>query len=111
MVVALVVLFVAGCSGSDTTTTVHGMLRMTGGPSGATQPGVPGNVFFDAGGERTTATASPDGTFSVQLPPGEYRVTGTSPQYGSGKGTCRADRTLKVGRPQVRRVVVACSRR
>ena len=110
VVVAGVLSSVTACGGSDTTK-VTGVLRMTGGPSGATQPGVPGKVFFDRDGERTTATASPDGTFSVSLSPGEYQVTGMSPQYGSGQGTCRTDASLKVGRSQVQGVVVACSRK
>lgn len=110
VVVAGVLLSLAACGGSDTTT-LTGVLRATGGPSGATQPGLPGKVSFESGGKRTTATASPDGTFSVTLPPGEYRVTGTSPQYGSGEGICRTDSPVKVGKSQVRGVVVACSRR
>lgn len=110
VVVTGLLLSVAACGGSDTTT-VAGVLRATGGPSGATQPGVPGRVFFESGGQRTTATASPDGTFSVSLPPGDYQVTGASPQYSSGQGICRTDSPVKVGESQVQGVVVACSRR
>lgn len=110
VVVAGVLFSVAACGGSDTTP-VTGVLRATGGPTGATQPGVPGRVFFESGGKRTTATASRNGTFSVSLPPGEYQVTGVSPQYGSGEGICRTDSPMKVGKSQVRGVVVACSRK
>jgi hypothetical protein len=107
---ASAVLFSAACGDSDTAR-VTGVLRMTGGPSGASQPGVPGTVFFGAGGRRTTATADTDGTFSIQLPPGRYEVTGASPQYGSGAGVCRTDSPVTVAKSDVRGVVVACSRR
>jgi hypothetical protein len=105
-----VLLSVAGCGGSDTTN-VTGVLRMTGGPSGATQPGVAGKVFFEGHGKRTTAMASSDGSFSLSLPPGEYQVTGTSPQFGSGEGICRTDSPVKVGESRIQGLVVACSRK
>jgi hypothetical protein len=109
-VVAGVLLSAAACGGSETTT-VTGVLRATGGPFGAPQPGVPGKVVFERGGTRTTATASGDGTFSVSLAPGVYEVTGTSPQYGSGEGICRTDAPVTVGESPVQGVVVACSRK
>jgi hypothetical protein len=84
---------------------------MTGGPSGASQPGAPGKVTFRSTALAATATAGPDGAFRLQLPPGTYTATGTSPQYGDNQGICRADRPVPVGGHGAAGVVIACSRR
>ncbi|MCU1488573.1 MAG: hypothetical protein JWN67_5319 [Actinomycetia bacterium] len=89
---------------------VSGVLRMTGGPSGASQPGAPGEVTFTSSALAATATAGPDGTFRLQLPPGTYTATGTSPQYGDSQGICRADQPVVVGAHGTAGLVVACSR-
>lgn len=93
--------------------TVSGVLGMTGGPSDASQSGVPGLVWFDAvaTGQRYSTTAAPDGSFTVTVSPGEYTVTGTSPQFNGGSGLCRADGTVHVPASGLSSVVVACSRK
>ena len=84
---------------------------MTGGPFGASQPGVPGKVTFTNNRYTASATAGPDGAFTLRLPPGPYTATGTSPQHGDGKGGCRADEVVAVGSRGIAGVVVACSRK
>ena len=92
---------------------VHGVLRQTGGPAGASQPGVPGRVKFvmDAGaGDTTEVPTKADGTFTVQLSPGTYQVTGRSPSCNDNKGVCRAGANIVV-KPGVASVTVACDRK
>lgn len=90
---------------------VDGVLRMTGGPVGAAQPGVPGSVWFDAvaTGRRYPAKAAADGSFTLTVPPGKYTVTGSSPQFNGGSPSCRADGTVQVSASGLSGVVVACS--
>ena len=88
-----------------------GTLRLTGGFSNASQPGVPGQVVFERNGRRVTATAESDGSFSANLKSGTYTVTGTSPRYVDGHGLCRTDAPVVVTSTDVTGIVVACSRR
>lgn len=107
----------AGCSGSERPQSsgveVHGLLRMSGGPRGAPQPGVAGRItFVDTadGGQTTEVPTQNDGTFTAKLSPGTYAVTGRSPSYGDNQGICRTDDKVVVqggGGP----IAVACSRR
>lgn len=98
---------VAASSGQDATVT--GVLRMTGGPAGADQPGVSGVVVLRSSrGPEITTTAGSDGTFAVAVPPGSYTVTGTSPQYADGGGTCRATDPVTVSAGARADVDVAC---
>jgi hypothetical protein len=49
------------------------------------------------------------GRFSIELPLGEYRVTGHSPEYGNGTYICRANPTPTVARANpVSRIEVDC---
>lgn len=107
--VVIAALLAAACGSGHSTVT--GTLRMTGGPSGATQPGVPGKVVFQTGSKQVVVTAATDGTFSASLAPGRYEVTGSSQLYGSGLGVCRTDTLVVVTSSSVAGVVVACSRR
>jgi hypothetical protein len=91
---------------------VSGQLRLTGGPSAASEHGTSGTVSFVAGdGTKTTVTAAGDGAFSVRLKPGMYTVTGSSPLYGDGKYVCHADGPVTVSERSLTGVLVACSRR
>ncbi len=92
---------------------VTGTLRMTGGPPGATTPGVAGSVSFQplAGGQPRTATADGLGSFSISLPPGQYSVTGTSPDFNDGRTLCRAEDPVTVGTSKLANVDVDCVRR
>lgn len=92
---------------------VHGRLRMTGGPEGASQPGVSGTVSFvdRVTGDQHTATANARGSFTVVVAPGRYTVTGTSPRFMDGRGSCVATVPTVVPASGLTGVVVACSRR
>jgi len=109
----------AGCSNDGRAplgppVVVHGILRMTGGPYGAPQPGVAGRVIFvskSGAGDTTDPSTRADGTFTVELSPGAYEVTGHSPQYGEDRGVCRAEGSVVVASRSPALVTVACSRK
>lgn len=90
---------------------VSGMLRLTGGPSGASPTGVRGEITFVRNGSRRVTAAHADGTFAMSLAPGSYQVTGTSPQFGSGQNTCMTEGPVIVGTSGAANVVVTCSRK
>ena len=61
-----------------------------------------------------SARAHADGTWHVRVPPGTYRVSATSPGFGSRQGTydgCRADREVTVDAHQTADVDVTCQLR
>ena len=91
---------------------VHGWLRMTGGPEGATQPGVSGTVSFvdPVTGDQYVATADARGSFTVAVPPGRYAVTGASPRFMDGRGSCGSTVPTVVPASGLN-VVVTCSRK
>jgi hypothetical protein len=103
---------VAVTSGRAAGVPVSGILRMTGGPSGASQPQIPGTVRFEGvSGGQSYRTKAPDGSFAFRVPPGRYTVSGSSPAYEDGHGVCRAGGVVTVPSAGVSGVVVACSRR
>ena len=65
-------------------TAVTGTVTMDGGPSGASTLVTSGTVELvgDASGDATTI--GPDGRFRVDVPPGLYQVTVTTPQWNDG---------------------------
>jgi hypothetical protein len=108
---ALAALVLAGCataSAQPTAPTGHpatghpatghltGRFLMEGGPMGpgGQQPGerpIPGTVTFTAAGRRpVTVKVGPSGSFSKQLPPGSYQVSGRSPDIEAGSGKPQA---------------------
>lgn len=103
----------AGLAGCDSGVDVHGLLRLTGGPQGAPQPGVAGRItFLDTadGGRTTEVPTRADGTFTARLSPGTYTVTGRAPTFGDSQGICRTDGKVVVHNG-VGPLTVACSRR
>jgi hypothetical protein len=110
---------VAGCNGAHQRTPqppvkVHGVLRMTGGPSGVTGPGAPGRVSFvgpGRPGSRLDTPTKSDGTFDVALIPGTYQVTGHSPLYNGDEGVCRTQDDVVVASRSNDVVIVACEPR
>jgi hypothetical protein len=80
----LALLLLAGCAGHEPATgQVTGRLLSQGGGSpgqGGGSPGqrpMPGTVAFTAAGQPPMTVRVPNsGTFSVQLPPGRYHVSG-----------------------------------
>jgi hypothetical protein len=73
----LAVLLLAGCAGHEPATgQVTGRLLSQGGGSPGQRP-MPGTVAFTAAGQPPMTVRVPNsGTFSVQLPPSRYHVSG-----------------------------------
>ena len=84
LVLVLVGLALAGCAGPGPGTgQVTGMLLRQGGQQAGQRP-MAGRVTFTAAGQpQVTAQAGNTGSFSVQLPPGQYRVSGPCPPSAS----------------------------
>jgi hypothetical protein len=85
---------------------VLGGLQTTAGPGGGGAQ-VSGTVVFTAADGKVTSVKVDHG-FHLWLAPGEYDVTGTSPQYKSGGGTCHALRRVTVVALAPVGVVVLC---
>ena len=75
---------------------IVGQLVEVGGPPPGAPRGVPGTVRFTGDGRPVTVTTNPQGQFSVELEPGTYTVTGTSPLYEDGNAFCYGDNPLRV---------------
>ena len=77
----LAVLLLAGCAGHEPVTgQVTGQLVSQGGSTPGQRP-MAGVVAFTAAGQRQlTARAGSSGSFSMQLPPGHYQVSGPCSQ-------------------------------
>ncbi|MDQ1533820.1 MAG: hypothetical protein QOF28_1581 [Actinomycetota bacterium] len=88
---------------------VGGTLRMVGGrrPVGIGVAGVVSAV--PSTGPRITATAGPNGTFSMQLAPGVYHFVGRSPGYLAANYDCVADRPVKLVHGSLSGVNVDCA--
>jgi hypothetical protein len=87
---------------------VSGTLELVGGPAGNSSRGVQGTVTATSTDGRTqSAIVGSSGEFTFHLTSGTYTVTGTSPMYNSGQGTCRADQPVTVDGP-TGGVIVAC---
>ena len=73
----LAMLLLAGCAGHEPTTgQVTGRLLSNGGESPGQRP-MPGSVAFTIVGHSPVTVRVPNsGIFSVQLPPGQYHVSG-----------------------------------
>jgi hypothetical protein len=76
---------------------IQGRLLAVGGP----EPGKPrplaGKITFAGpGGSIATTTVDADGAFAIELSPGSYVVTGTSPAYEGSKATCHTTKPTTV---------------
>ena len=89
---------------------VTGALVGVGGPPGAGPHHWSGTIHV-TGREDTTVQTDGTGHFSLDLPAGVYRFTGTSPQYDSGRGSCTALRPVTALAHQTTRVHVVCQLR
>lgn len=101
----------AGCGNPGDHQTVPGTFVRVGGPAPGSPVPLPGTITAKtARGETFAATAARDGRFKLSLPPGTYRVTGSSPLMQSGQMICAATAELHVSRGHpVRPVTVVCS--
>jgi hypothetical protein len=96
---------------------VHGHLTASGGVVRTLRPlaGVitARRIVGDAGtsppgGKPYTATAGSDGSFSLSLPSGLYRVTGRSPEYQNGKRDCITRHLVHVAEGDQTKLDVVC---
>ena len=78
-----------------------------GGPAGARPQHWSGTISI-TGHRHATAHTDGQGHFDVTLSPGRYRITGTSPSFDSGRGTCTAQGTVRVRPHRITFVRVVC---
>jgi hypothetical protein len=90
--------------------TVTGVLVGVGGPGGASPQAWAGTISIH-GTWSTTVDTDADGHFSLRLPHGRYRVTGTSPRYDDGHGACAALGKVRVRAQRTSYVRVVCQLR
>jgi hypothetical protein len=78
---------------------VPGTFMREGGPAPGSPVPLPGTITaHGVTGQTFTATAGPNGRFTLSLPPGSYDVTGRSPLMQSGQAACPAAAELRVTR-------------
>ena len=88
---------------------VTGHLSRVGGPApGAPTPMAAGTVVADGPGGRHTVSITPDGRYTLTLPPGTYTLTGSGPEYLDGRTPCAATATVTVKPGQVIDADVYC---
>jgi hypothetical protein len=90
-----------------TRVTVTGQLEGVGGPAGAPVQHWAGTIAVQGPVHVDVATDA-HGRFHLRLPPGRYRVTGQSPQYGDGRYQCQARHSLLVVKGATVRLDVLC---
>jgi hypothetical protein len=66
----------------------------------------PGNIVLSNSTGTYQATAGRDGRFSINVPPGNYRIVGRSPGQSGGIPSCTG--SVKVTAGQVAHTVVTC---
>jgi hypothetical protein len=76
--------------------TVQGRLLLVGGPAPGAESAAPGKLRITRPGSSVKADIGEDGTYAIQLAPGSYRITATSPKYDNSDGTCRTDPPVTV---------------
>ena len=96
--------------GEESYVDVYGYLVLTGGPEGTPEDAVEGMLAFESkdgsnGGDGTR----PDGSFALQLYPGTYRISATTPAYNGGKVPCVKE--LVVGTESLNGVRIECHRK
>ena len=76
---------------------VGGQLLITGGPApGKPRPSEGEVTATNPNGQTFTAFAPATGMFTLHLPAGTYSLTGSSPQFGSGKYKCMAQQEITI---------------
>jgi hypothetical protein len=89
--------------------TIKGTLREEGGPTPPLNRSVGGSVHV-VGAGTSTEVITADGSFSIDLPPGTYTVTGSSPTYQFGEpDACHTNGPVVVTPRQTVNVVVICA--
>jgi hypothetical protein len=76
---------------------VTGQLLISGGPAPGTPRRSDGEVTArNVSGKSFSISVPSSGQFTLQLPVGNYSLTGSSPQFGNGQYRCFALRTVTV---------------
>jgi hypothetical protein len=76
---------------------VTGQLLISGGPAPGTPRPSDGEVTArNVSGKSFSISVPSSGKFTLQLPAGNYSLTGSSPQFGNGQYKCFALRTVTV---------------
>ena len=93
--------------------TVTGQLIIVDGPRGDAGAPIPGTISASRVGDLATFTvsATADGLFRIEVAPGTYTFSGTSPLYLGGEANCEAAGTVTVIRGSNQQVIIACQRR
>lgn len=81
--------------------TVEGKLMMVGGPAGTKPKPIAGKLVITGSESTVHADIGEDGAYAIQLAPGSYRITATSPGFDDGKAICvtePADTKLLAGK-------------
>ena len=68
--------------------TVQGRLLLAGGPAPGSPVPMPGKLTIKGAGSTLHAEIGKDGRFAIQLVPGRYRITATSPNLNDGTMVC-----------------------
>jgi len=90
---------------------VTGRLVAVGGPASVPRP-LPGEIVATGPRASKTVQVGPDGRYQLDLPPGTYTISGTSPGYADGQSTCRTNEaSTKVNAGQIDTIDVICGER
>ena len=107
-----VVVVLAGCSRDSSRGTLTGHVYMVGGPvvrgPGPAARPLAGRVVATGGAGSYTADVGSDGAYTLQVPPGRYEVSATSPSYNDGLSPCRVAGTVIVAANTERTVDIYC---
>ena len=89
---------------------VTGQLLISGGPAPGTPRPSAGEVTAkNTRGQSFSTSVSSTGMFALQLPQGQYALTGSSPQFGNDQYKCFALRTVTLFSRRVLHEDVYCS--
>ncbi|HUI49207.1 MAG TPA: hypothetical protein VL119_10950 [Acidimicrobiia bacterium] len=88
---------------------IRGTLRIVGGPAPGIDRSIPGTVTAVArSGRQWQATSTAASGFSLDLPLGSYRVSGTSPNVNGGRSPCVVPALVVVKSDTTTNVQVVC---
>jgi len=98
----------SAASSQQPTGTVTGQLMLVGGPAPGAPVPLTGTVTAQGRGSDHVATTDSHGRFSFNLPVGSYLLSGHSPKYDDGNGTCNSEAQITVQPHRVQQVNVLC---
>ena len=102
----MLVVPLGACSAIPTQGTIRGTMVTVGGPSTGAREALSEGTVTLAGHESLTLTIDSSGSFSADVPAGDYEVTGSSPQAPGL--VCRASGSVRVEPGATTQVEVVC---